>query len=127
MIVNGPYYTKTHEWIKIEGNIGIIGIADHAQEALGEVTFVELPELGTNVESQGELAVVESTKAASDVYSPIEGKIIEINESLEEEPEKINNDCYNDGWIVKIEISNTDNLKNLMTASEYKEFFNNEV
>ena len=105
MIPKGLIYTKDHEWAKIEGDIAIIGITDHAQNQLGELTFVELPDVGKEVKQKGELAVVESSKAASDVYSPVTGKITEVNKALQAKPEIVNDECYGAGWICKIQIT----------------------
>jgi len=120
MIDEKLFYTKDHEWAKIDGDIATIGITDHAQEMLGEITFVELPAVGTEFEAQGELAVVESSKAASDVYSPIAGKVVEVNSDLEATPEAINNDCYGQGWICKIQVSDENSTEKLMDASQYE-------
>lgn len=122
MVKKDFYYTKEHEWAKIDGKIATVGITDHAQESLGELTFVELPQTNKIMKVHEELAVVESSKAASDVYSPIAGKVIEINNTLESKPELINDDCYDSGWICKIEMSNTDGIKELMTAEQYEEY-----
>ena len=121
-VIEGLYYTKEHEWIKIDDNTATIGIADHAQEALGEITYVELPEIGKQVNAGEELAVVESTKAASDIYSPIAGKVTEVNDELESQPDIINKDCYGAGWIVKLQITGENLTEALMNAEEYKKF-----
>ena len=121
MVVEGLFYTKEHEWIKIEGQVVTIGITDHAQTALGELTFVELPEVGKQVNANGELVVIESTKAASDVYSPMAGKVIEVNTKLEDEPDLINKDCYGAGWIVKIQPDDGTATEGLMNSQEYEE------
>ena len=123
MVLEGLYYTKEHEWVKVQGNVATIGIADHAQEALGEITYVELPETGRAVNVKDELAVVESTKAASDVYSPLSGTVTEVNDELEAQPDLLNSDCYGQGWIVKLEITDAAQVEQLMTAAAYKEFF----
>ena len=122
MVVDGLYYTKDHEWVKIDGGTATIGIADHAQDALGEITFVELPEVGKEVQACGALAVVESSKAASDVYSPIAGRVVEVNEQLEIEPEFVNNDCYGQGWIAKLEIDGKPGFDKLMDSIKYEEY-----
>ncbi|RMG58888.1 MAG: glycine cleavage system protein GcvH [Gammaproteobacteria bacterium] len=98
-------YTKEHEWVRIEDDIATIGITDHAQEALGDIVFVELPEKGRKVEAGEAFAVVESVKAVSDVYAPVAGEVIETNELLESEPEKINTDPYGEGWIARVRMS----------------------
>ena len=115
-------YTKEHEWINIEDNVGTVGITDYAQSALGDITFVELPEAGLEVEQFEEFVSVESVKAASDIYSPMPGKVIEINAKLESNPGLVNKDCYDKGWIAKIEISDMDASSNLMTADEYRQY-----
>ena len=122
MVVKGLLYTKDHEWAKIEGDIAIVGITDHAQNQLGELTFVELPDVGKEVKQKGELAVVESSKAASDVYSPVTGKVTEVNTALQTKPEIVNDDCYGAGWICKIRITDKATTKNLMDAVQYEEY-----
>ncbi len=122
MAVEGLLYTKEHEWAKIEGNSATIGITDYAQQQLGEITFVELPEAGSQLQQSEEFAVIESSKAASDVYAPLSGKVTEINSRLETEPELINNDCYNSGWVCKIEITDKKGVENLMNAKQYEQF-----
>jgi glycine cleavage system H protein len=122
MVVKGLFYTQEHEWAKVEGDIATIGITDHAQEQLGELTFVELPEVGKEVSQKGELAVVESSKAASDVYSPVAGKVTEVNTQLKTKPEIINDDCYGAGWICKMRITDKASIKNLMDAAKYEEY-----
>jgi len=122
MVVEGLLYTKEHEWAKIEGNSATIGITDYAQQQLGEITFVELPEAGSQLQQSEEFAVIESSKAASDVYAPLSGKVTEINSLLETEPELINNDCYNSGWVCKIEITDKKGVENLMNAKQYEQF-----
>ncbi|HCS13240.1 MAG: glycine cleavage system protein H [Zetaproteobacteria bacterium CG06_land_8_20_14_3_00_59_53] len=98
-------YTKEHEWVRIEGDIATFGISDHAQEALGDIVFVELPEIGRELAPGDAFAVVESVKAVSDVYAPVGGEVVDVNEVLEGEPEKINSDPYGAGWIAKVKIS----------------------
>jgi len=116
------YYTKEHEWVKFEASTAIIGISDFAQDALGDITFIELPSVGDKVGQFQQFTAVESVKAASDIYCPISGEITEVNEDLEEEPGLINNSCYEDGWIVKVELSDFDERSNLMTSDEYRIF-----
>ncbi|ACK42790.1 MULTISPECIES: glycine cleavage system protein GcvH [Dictyoglomus] len=113
-------YSKDHEWAKIEGNVAIIGITYHAQEELGDIVHVDLPEVGKEVKQNEVLAVIESVKSASDVYSPLSGKVIEINESLKGKPELINEDPYNAGWLVKLEVSDPKEYEGLLSAEEYK-------
>ena len=115
-------YSKDHEWVFIENNIATVGITDHAQESLGDIVFVELPEIGKNVSSGNEVSVIESVKAASDIFAPIDGKIIETNNKLNDDASIINKDPENEGWIFKIEISNSKNLDDLMSLEQYNEF-----
>ena len=115
-------YTKSHEWVRAdEEGIATIGITDHAQEMLGDLVFVELPEVGAELGVGAECAVVESVKAASDVYSPVSGEVVEVNEALADAPETINQDAYEDGWIFRVRLSNPDELKTLMDADAYAE------
>ncbi|RKY24534.1 MAG: glycine cleavage system protein GcvH [Planctomycetota bacterium] len=122
MIAEGLLYTKENEWAKVEGQTATIGITDYAQEQLGEITFVEMPAIGKNVKQKDELAVVESSKAASDVYSPVTGKVTEVNSKLESNPELINNDCYGSGWICKVKITDERTMENLMDSKQYEEY-----
>ncbi len=113
-------YTADHEWIKVEGDVATIGITEYAAEALGELVYVELPELGNNYAKGDAFAVVESSKSASDVYSPLSGEVLEVNEKLTSEPELVNNSAYENGWIVKIKIANTEDLDGTMDEQTYK-------
>ncbi len=122
MAVEGLLYTKDHEWAKIEADIATVGITDYAQLMLGELVFVELPAIGKEFAGHDELAVVESTKAASDVYSPVAGKVTEVNSELESKPELINQDCYNAGWICKLQITDTKSVEKLMDSKQYEEY-----
>ena len=121
-VVDYYFYTKEHEWVNIEGNIAIIGITDYAQEALGDITFVELPKVGEEVEQFGEFASVESVKAASDIFSPMSGKVIEVNHDLESDPGIINKSAHESGWLAKVEVSDPEETANLMTPEEYLKF-----
>lgn len=114
-------YTEEHEWLAIEDDVATIGITDHAQEALGDLVFVELPEVGTQVNKGDSFVVVESVKAASEVYAPIDGEVVEINESLNDAPEAINQAPYEGGWIAKLRVTNNSQLDELMNAGAYKE------
>ena len=115
-------YLETHEWAKLEGDgIVVVGISDHAQEALGDVVFVELPELGLELEAKSEVGVVESVKAASDIYSPVSGVICAINEQLEESPEIVNDSPNDQGWFFKIRASDIEELASLLPAEKYRE------
>jgi len=115
-------YTKEHEWVSIEGNVATVGISDYAQETLGDITFIELPSVHDEMEQFGEFASIESVKAASDIFSPMSGKVIEVNHDLELDPSVINKSCYEKGWIAKLEISDMDEKNNLMTVDEYRSF-----
>jgi len=115
-------YTKEHEWVSIEDNIATMGITDYAQEALGDVTYVELPEEEAEVEQFEHFVSVESVKAASDIYSPMGGKVTEVNRKLEDTPGLINKDCYGKGWIAKIDVRDMDESTNLMSAEEYRNY-----
>jgi len=114
------FYSKDHEWAKVEGNIIIVGITDYAQDALGDIVFLELPPVDTEVEVNVPFATIESVKSVSDVYSPVNGKIVEINEAITDAPEVINQDPYGEGWMVKIEMNNPDEIKDLISAEEYQ-------
>lgn len=115
-------YTKEHEWIKIEGNVATIGITQHAADALGELVYVELPQIGDNFGNGDTAVVVESSKSASDVYSPIEGEVVEVNKSLESKPENVNASPYKDGWLIKLKVDGKVNLDEFMSESEYNQF-----
>jgi len=114
-------FLDSHEWVKVDDNTVIVGISDHAQNELGEVVFVELPAIGDEFVSGDEAAVVESVKAASEVYTPLSGEVIEVNEALEENPELVNTSPYEDGWFFKLRVSdeNLGSIESLMTAEEY--------
>lgn len=115
-------YTSSHEWIKDEGDDTItIGITDHAQELLGDLVFVELPEVGTHLDREGEAGVVESVKAASDIYSPVSGEVIEVNDDLADAPELVNEQPYDGGWIFKVKLSDGGEMDDLLDADAYQE------
>ena len=116
-------YLSSHEWVRLEedGETATVGITDHAQDLLGDVVFVELPEVDSVITAGEEAGVVESVKAASDIFSPISGTVIEINEGLEDSPELVNSDPYDDGWFFKVKISDADELSTLLNAEEYTE------
>jgi glycine cleavage system H protein len=115
-------YTKTHEWIRVEGDEAYVGISDYAQQQLSDVVFVEMPEVGDSFEKGEVFGVVESVKAASDVYLPVAGEILEINEELEDSPDLVNRDPYGDGWFVKFVIEDHEELDTLMDADAYQQF-----
>jgi len=113
------YYAKTHEWVRIDDHTATVGITDFAQNQLSDLTFVELPDVGRVVEAGDEVAVLESVKAASDIYAPIAGEIVEVNEVLDDTPELINNDPYGDGWLFKIKFNKEEDVDDLFSAEEY--------
>ena len=115
-------FSKEHEWIKLEGDIATIGITRHATEMLGDIVFVELPEKGTLVKKDGNAGVVESTKAASDVYTPVSGEVVECNQSIVDDPTKINSDPENQAWFFKLKIKDKNELDSLMNKDEYDKF-----
>ena len=112
-------YTKEHEWLRIDGNTATVGITDYAQGELGDVVFVELPAAGTEVELMKPFGTIEAVKAVSDIFSPVTGKIVEINELLENDPMVVNRDPYGDGWMVKVEMTDTGELGQLLSADDY--------
>jgi len=116
-------YLSSHEWARLEddGVTVTVGITDHAQDLLGDVVFVELPEVGAELDAGDEAAVVESVKAASDVYAPVSGEVVEVNEALEDSPELVNSDPYDDGWFFKVKASDLDELESLLSADDYAE------
>ncbi|MCX7726722.1 MAG: glycine cleavage system protein GcvH [Chitinispirillaceae bacterium] len=126
MVPEDRKYTKTHEWVALDGKIATVGITDHAQDSLGDITFVEPPSRGTEVKQNKECGVIESVKAASDLYSPISGKVVETNSDLKTTPEIINSDPYGKGWIFKVEISDEKELLSLMDAKAYLSFLESE-
>jgi len=114
-------YTKEHEWIKAQGNTAQVGITDHAQEALGDIVFVELPKVGAQVTAGGSFGTVESVKAVSELYAPASGKVVEINEALNQSPETVNSDAQA-AWMIKLELSNPGELNSLLTAEQYEAY-----
>ncbi|MCX7738736.1 MAG: glycine cleavage system protein GcvH [Hydrogenothermaceae bacterium] len=116
------YYTKEHIWVKIEGDMATIGITDYGQHQLGDIVFIDMPEIGREIESGEVIASVESVKAISEVYAPLTGKIIEINEDLSNDPSTINSDPYGDGWICDIQTKDPTEIEDLMTANDYRAY-----
>ena len=114
------YYTEDHEWITVDGDVATVGITDHAQEQLGDLVFIELPETGNSVAKGEDAVVVESVKAASDVYSPVSGEIVEVNQAVSDDPTLVNNAAQGDGWLFKLKISNTAELDGLLDEEGYK-------
>ena len=118
-IPKGLLYSESHEWVKVEGGIAVIGVTDFAQSEMGDITYVDAPEEGDEVEKGEEFGALESVKASSDLYSPVSGKVVEVNEELQDAPEKVNEDAYA-AWIIKVEMSDPSELESLMDASAYK-------
>ncbi|HKP46630.1 MAG TPA: glycine cleavage system protein GcvH [Pyrinomonadaceae bacterium] len=116
------HYSKDHEWVRVDGNVAIVGITDYAQNSLGDVVYVELPKAGEKFAANESFGSVESVKAVSEVFSPVSGEIAEINESLTDEPEKVNRDPYGDGWMIRVNMSAPGEVDSLLTAAEYEDF-----
>ncbi len=115
-------YTRDHEWIRIEGDKGEIGITDHAQQALGDIVFAELPEIEDEIEAGDEFGSVESVKAVSSLFMPVSGRIIAVNTELKDSPELINEECYDDGWVIRIQLLNPEDTAELLSSSDYEDF-----
>ena len=120
-IPQGLKYSKEHEWVATEDSVATIGISDHAQDQLGEIVYIELPAVGDKISKDDPFGVVESVKAVSDIYAPVTGTVIEINEDLPESPETVNEDPYGDGWLIQVKITDMSDLEDLMDAEEYAE------
>ncbi len=117
----GLKYSKEHEWVSTEDEVATVGITDHAQEQLGEIVFIELPAVGDKVSKDDPFGVIESVKAVSDIYAPVSGTVVAINEELPESPEMVNEDPYGDGWLIKIKVSDDSDFDDLMDSAEYEE------
>lgn len=115
-------YSKEHEWVKLDGDVATIGITDYAQESLGDIVYVELPKVGASIEQFTNVGVVESVKAVSDLFTPISGEVVEINPGLDADPAAVNREPYGDGWMLRIKLSDPDETKNLLNASDYEKF-----
>lgn len=122
MTPNDRKYSKTHEWVQLEGENARIGITEHAQDSLGDITFVELPQIGKSVGRGTEAGVIESVKAASDIFSPVSGEVVETNDTLESAPEEINKDPFGSGWLFTVKLSDKSELDDLMDSEEYEKF-----
>ena len=120
-VIEGLYYSESHEFVKVEGDFAFVGITDYAQHALGNIVYVDMPEVDDEVSAEEEFGAVESVKAASDLISPVSGTVVEVNEALEDEPELINQDAF-ENWIIKVELSDKSELDNLMDAAAYEAF-----
>ena len=116
------YFTKQHEWIRIDGDVGTVGISDYAQDSLGDIVYVELPEIGAAFESGQEVSLVESVKAASEVYAPVSGEIVEVNTALESDPAMVNSAAQDGGWFYKIKLADPSQLEGMMSTDQYNEF-----
>jgi glycine cleavage system H protein len=116
------HYSKDHEWVRVEGDTAVIGITDHAQEQLGDVVYVELPKTGESFAAHESFGSVESVKAVSEIFTPISGEAAEVNESLNDEPEKVNKDPYGEGWMIKMKMSAPGEVDSLLTSAEYEDF-----
>lgn len=120
-VIEGLYYSESHEYVKVAGNVGYIGITDYAQHALGTIVYVDMPDVDDDVEMDEDFGAIESVKAASDLKSPVSGKVLEVNEALEDDPGLLNKDAF-ENWIIKVELTDTSELKDLMDAKTYEEF-----
>jgi glycine cleavage system H protein len=120
-------YAKSHEYVNVEGDVGTIGISDYAQKELGDVVFVDLPQVGTEIEANEEMGSIESVKAVSELFAPVSGEVVEVNEALAEKPELVNTDPWGDGWMLKVRLSSPDELDELMNAEEYEEYVEKEA
>jgi glycine cleavage system H protein len=121
-ILDELHYSKYHEWVRVEGNIAVVGITDYAQDSLGDVVYVELPKVGDEFAANESFGSVESVKAVSEVFSPVSGEIVGINETLADAPDKVNVDPYGEGWMIRVQMSNPGEVDSLLTAAEYEDF-----
>ena len=121
-VPEGLYYSKDHEWLRVEGETGTVGITDHAQHSLGDVVYVELPKAGETFAAHDTFGSVESVKAVSELFLPVAGEVTEVNESLSDEPEKVNTDPYGDGWMLRVRLSNRGEVDSLLTSAEYEDY-----
>jgi glycine cleavage system H protein len=125
-VPEGLYYSKDHEWLRVEGDAGTVGITDHAQNALGDVVYVELPKVGETFGAHDVFGSVESVKAVSEIFFPVAGEVTEVNESLADEPERVNSDPYGDGWMVRVRLTNPGDVDSLLSPAEYEDFIKSE-
>jgi glycine cleavage system H protein len=121
-VPEGLYYSKDHEWLRVEGETGTVGITDHAQNSLGDVVYVELPKAGETFAAHDTFGSVESVKAVSELFLPVAGEVTEVNESLTDEPEKVNTDPYGEGWMLRVKLSNRGEVDSLLSAAEYEDY-----
>jgi glycine cleavage system H protein len=124
-IPNNLKYTKDHEWARQQGNVVVVGVTQHAQEALGDVVYVELPKVGTTITSGKQFGVIESTKAVSELFAPVTGKVVKVNDALSDKPDTVNADPYGAGWIIEVELSDTKQLDELLSADAYASLLKN--
>jgi glycine cleavage system H protein len=124
-IPNNLKYTKDHEWARVQGNLVVVGVTQHAQESLGDVVYVELPKVGTTITSGKQFGVIESTKAVSELYAPVSGKVVKVNDVLTNKPDTVNADPYGGGWIIEVELSDTKQLDGLLSADAYADLLKN--
>jgi glycine cleavage system H protein len=125
MMANIPddlHYSKDHEWVRVDGNVAVVGITDYAQDSLGDVVYVELPKPGEKFAANESFGSVESVKAVSEVFCPVSGEIVGVNETLNDEPEKVNQDPYGEGWMIRVAMSNPGEVDSMLTAAEYEDF-----
>ena len=125
-VPEGLYYSKDHEWLRVEGDAGTVGITDHAQHSLGDVVYVELPKAGETFEAHATFGSVESVKAVSELFLPVAGEVTEVNQSLNDEPEKVNNDPYGEGWMLKVRLASRGEVDSLLSAAEYEDYIKSE-
>ena len=116
------HYSKDHEWVRVEGDVGVIGITDHAQNSLGDVVYVELPKAGDSFSAHEPFGSVESVKAVSEIFTPVGGEVVEVNEALQDEPERVNTDPYGEGWMIRVRMTNPGEVDSLLSAAEYEDF-----
>ncbi|MFQ5540340.1 MAG: glycine cleavage system protein GcvH [Candidatus Binatia bacterium] len=123
----GLKYSKEHEWVLVESDVAIIGITEYAQDELGDIVYVELPQVGEKISKDDPFGSVESVKAVSDIFAPISGSVLEVNDTLPDSPETINEDPYGDGWMIKVQMTDKDELKDLMNSEDYAEFIEHKI
>ena len=121
------HYSKDHEWVRLEGDTATVGITDYAQQSLGDVVYVELPKVGERFAAHDSFGTVESVKAVSELFTPVSGEVTEVNESLQDEPEKVNTDPYGDAWMIRLRVENAGDVDGMLTAAEYEDFINKET
>jgi glycine cleavage system H protein len=126
-VPEGLFYSKDHEWLKVEGETATVGITDHAQSALGDVVYVELPKAGETFAAHDTFGSVESVKAVSELFLPVTGEVTEVNESLQDEPEKVNTDPYGDGWMLRVRLANSGEVDGMLSAAEYEDYIKSET